>query len=220
MDAEEKGEYSLKRLLTFIILFLIVLSSISCTKVNLSKTTPKTLSSQPDGPLKLNEAEGTTGNILTAPDNPTEEPSMLTMIKDAENYPATYPKFSVTSNNINIPWIRSDANYTGKPGGRVGNTAFGADEYIADQALKATDLKPGSIVRLDAEEVSGLDKPECKVSIFDKTKKSDQLVLYPSTQSQLIAPKEAGKYLFLCDVNWGKGDNEITYWFKINISAN
>jgi hypothetical protein len=33
----------------------------------------------------------------------------------------------------------------------------------------------------------------------------------------MIAPKEVGEYLFLCVVDWGKGENNIAYWFKINV---
>jgi hypothetical protein len=210
----------MKKILTFISLFLILIISVSCAaqKTSTNKTTAN-LSSQPDEHLKV-KAESPTENIVTPPDNPTEEPSLASMIKDAEDYPAWYPRFSITSNNTNISWIRSDTNYTGKPGGRVGNTSFGADDFIADHALKATNLKPGAIVELHADEVSGLDQPKYKVFIYDNTKKSDKLVSYPLTKNQVAVPKKVGKYLFLCRVDWGKGDNEITYWFKINIAAN
>ena len=91
------------------------------------------------------------------------------------------------------------------------------DEGIALQVLKATDLKSNSVINIKAEEVSGLDKPKYKIYLLNKKMNGNQLVLYPLTENQMIAPKEVGEYLFLCVVDWGKGENNIAYWFKINV---
>ena len=77
-------------------------------------------------------------------------------------------------------------------------------------------MKTGAVIKLKAAEVAGLDKPQYKIYLFDKAGKSGRLT---SSQNQMAAPKEAGEYLFYCDVNWGEGDNEIVYWFKINIPS-
>lgn len=207
----------MKKIFTCVIMFIVVFSSVSCTtqKNNTDTNTPA-LSSSADMQSK---GEDSTASIVKPPDNPSLEPSVAEMIKNAQDYPPNYPKFSVTSNDIDISWIRTDANYTGIPGGKVENTNFGADDYVADQALKATDLKPGAIIELHAAEVSGLDHPKYKVFIYDNTNKDDPLVSYPVTKNQMNIPNKAGKYLFLCNVDWGKGDNEIGYWFKINVVA-
>lgn len=149
---------------------------------------------------------------------PTQIPSELAaMTKEAEKYPSNFPKFTVVCKDKSIQWIRGDSNYTGKLGGKVGNTSFGADEVIAEAALKATEVEPGTVITAKADEVVGLDKPKCKFLLFDKNKNGDKFVAYPSTNNQITVPQKEEEYLFVCDVNWGKGDNEITYLFKVKV---
>ena len=37
------------------------------------------------------------------------------------------------------------------------------------------------------------------------------------TQTNIVLTKKEEEYLFVCDVDWGNGDNEITYLFKLNV---
>ena len=130
------------------------------------------------------------------------------------DYPSTYPKFEITYENKSVDWIRGDANFTGKAGGVVGNTNFGADENVAGK-LMATKVMPGSIIKLKADEVEGLDKPEYEIFLYDKSTKNNLKSI--SGQNEFSAPNQTGEYLFLANVNWGKGDNSISYWFKIKV---
>lgn len=131
------------------------------------------------------------------------------------DYPSLYPKFEVICGEKQINWVRGDGNFTGSPTVAIGNTNFGADKNIASK-LKATKIKPGSIISVKADEVQGLDKPTYKVIIFDKVKKYNS-DLYSDT-NEFAAPSEEGIYLFYVTIDWGIGDNEISYWFKAEVS--
>ena len=175
-------------------------------------------------PVDIKESAGNSDKTVNQ-DKQTD-PELDRMLKSVKDYPSTYPSFVISCEDKNISWLRGDANYTGKPNGQVGNTSFGADNNLADKALNAEDVKPGSVIELQAGDVQGLNKPAYNILLFDKSRKVDQLVSYPSNNNQntipgkvrITVPNKAGEYLFLCDVNWGNGNNEITYWFKVKVS--
>lgn len=211
-----RGRYILKRAFILVTLFLSLIITVACTpeKVN-PYNTPSVSSSQSEVKAKENAAYPTENTKIA---DTAEQQNIEIIKKDTEDYLERYPEFSITCNDNPITWIRGDANYIGKADVLLGNTDFGADDQVASQVLKGTVLKPSSIVELKADEVAGLDKPRYKVFLFDKSKKDNQLNPYPLTENRFVVPKKAGEYLFLCNADWGKGNNEITYWIKILIT--
>ncbi len=199
-------------------------------KDNSAKTTLQPESTKSNGSdivQKQVDVKESTGNSdKTVNQDKQTDPELDRMLKSVKDYPSTYPSFVISCEGKNISWLRGDANYTGKPNGKVGNTSFGADNNLADKALNAEDVKPGSVIELQVGDVQGLNKPAYNILLFDKSRKVDQLVSYPSNNNQntipgkarITVPNKAGEYLFLCDVNWGNGNNEITYWFKVKVS--
>jgi hypothetical protein len=35
----------------------------------------------------------------------------------------------------------------------------------------------------------------------------------------MLLPEETGEYIFILSVDWGNGDNNILYWFKVFVAA-
>ena len=64
----------------------------------------------------------------------------------------TYPKLLITYDDKQINGLLGFANYTGKVNGMVGNSNFGASEKEV-QDLAALQVKPNSIIKINAEEV-------------------------------------------------------------------
>ena len=123
-----------------------------------------------------------------------------------------YPKLFITYDDKQIDGLLGFANYTGKVNGMVGNSNFGASEKEV-QDLLALQVKPTSIIKIKAEEVKGLDKATYKVSIYDK----DKAIPISINKAEIMVPAEEGEYLYDVFVDWGKGDNNISYWFKIKV---
>lgn len=130
------------------------------------------------------------------------------------DYPPLYPKLEITDGSNPVEWVRGDANYTGDPYVVLGNTNFGADGNVA-RSLKGTTVRPGTTIKFTAAEVKGLDKPKYEVRLFNR---DDMLVEYPTNQNVMTAPEKEGEYIFVLNVDWIKGDNSISYWFKLNVS--
>ena len=94
----------------------------------------------------------------------------------------------------------------------MGNSNFGASEKEV-QDLVPLHVKPNSIIKIKAEEIKGLDKARYKVSIYDKDKAIPVLI----NKTEIMVPVEEGEYLYDVFVDWGKGDNNISYWVKIKV---
>lgn len=222
-------------LLTTLFMGCSSLTAPAATNNNTQKDNLTTTVLQPEGTKSSSSStvqkpadtkESVSNSAKTENQDKQADPELDRMLKSVRDYPSDYPSFTVSCEGKNISWIKGDANYTGKPHGQVGNTNFGADNNLADKALNAEDVKPGSVIELQAGDVQGLNKPAYNILLFDKSRKVDQLVSYPSNNNEntipgkarITVPNKAGEYLFLCDVNWGNGNNEITYWFKVKVS--
>ncbi len=149
------------------------------------------------------------------------------MIAQLKDYPALYPAFVITCGTTKLFWIRGDANFVPDQNVLIGNTNFGADAEVADQALEAAEVAPGAVINLSADEVSGLQAPQFKISemdIINITASDEGMRDYPSQNGQLTAPGKPGTYLFSCLVSWpgdAHGDTDtITYWFKVQVKSN
>lgn len=80
-----------------------------------------------------------------------------------------YPKLFITYGDNQIEGLLGFANYTGKVNGRVGNSNFGAiEKQVKD--LSALQVRPNSIIEINAEEVKGLNKATYTVSLYDGDK--------------------------------------------------
>ncbi|MCW2279279.1 hypothetical protein, partial [Heliophilum fasciatum] len=117
-------------------------------------------------------------------------------------------------------WLRGSANYTGVPGGKVGNTCFGGGDSVNEvMALEPAEVKSGSQVDVEADIVKNLDIPRYHLSIV---KYSDceltSVEDYPMSKSGFVVPKTPGLYFFFIEVDWGKGDNSVGYNFKLKVT--
>lgn len=128
-------------------------------------------------------------------------------------YPSTWPKVEIFNDNQRIYWDRGDANFTGRAGGIIGNTCFGMNEEWVD-ILKANIVKPKSQLVFKAAEVPGLDTPRYTLQQLNQ---DNIYTPYSVQQNTMLVPKEAGEYIFILSVDWGKGDNNILYWFKLKV---
>ncbi|NLX02939.1 MAG: DUF3784 domain-containing protein [Syntrophomonadaceae bacterium] len=152
-------------------------------------------------------AVGTSTGQLT-PDSPE-------ISTDDFGYPPNYPKFEIRYGNRLLSWSRGDSNFTGKPGGIIGNTMFGMNEEHTD-LLKPNTVKPESELVLVAAAVPGLNNPEYKLHTLNK---DNLLSPYPLNKNTMLAPKEEGEYIFVLWVDWGNGDNSIVYFFKLKVDS-
>lgn len=134
-------------------------------------------------------------------------------LSDRFQYSSTYPNLEIVCDKNKINWIRGDANYTGKAGGKIGNTTFGLPVEQTDK-LTPNIVKPESELIFNADEVQGLNKPEFELQLLNKNKTS---FAYPLTENTMIVPKEEGEYIFFLEIDWGNGDNAIYYWFKLKV---
>jgi len=141
-------------------------------------------------------------------------PLALGDISDEFQYPSTWPKFEILYGDKPLSWVMGDSNFTGKAGGRVGNTCFGMNEEHAHK-LEPNMVKAGSELLFKADEIPGLNEPQYKLQILNQDKSYSP---YPLNQNKLLAPKEEGEYIFIISVDWGNGNNNILYWFKLKVT--
>lgn len=130
-------------------------------------------------------------------------------------YPPNWPKVEILNDNHRIYWDTGDANFTGQPGGIIGNTCFGMNEEWID-ILRTNIVRPGSQIEFKPAEVPGLDTPILKLQRLNQDNTTS---VYPLSQNTMPVPKEEGEYIFILSVDWGKGDNNILYWFKLKVSS-
>ncbi len=148
----------------------------------------------------------------TSTSQPTQDLPQIS-IEDFD-YPADYPKFEIRCDSQQLSWLKGDSNFTGKPGGIIGNTMFGMNGEHTN-LLEPNIVKPESELVFAAGAVPGLNNPEYKLHILDK----DNLVsTYPLNKNTMLAPKEDGEYVLILSVDWGNGDNSISYWFKLKVN--
>jgi len=126
-----------------------------------------------------------------------------------------YPKLLITYNDKQINGLLGFANYTGKVNGRVGNSNFGASEKEV-QDLVALKVKPNSIIKIKVEDVKRLNKATYKVTRHDAIYDTGEEISILINKDEIMVPTEEGEYLYDVFVDWGKGDNNISYWLKIN----
>ncbi|GAB6180519.1 hypothetical protein JCM14036_18380 [Desulfotomaculum defluvii] len=143
----------------------------------------------------------------------TQEVSTNLIDPETLNYPSYYPKLIISCASMNVPWIRGDANFTGKVNGVIGNTAFGLEERKT-KLMETTDLKPNSLIEFNAEEVKNLEKPKYKAFLLNSDYELNEL---PINKNSIAIPSEEGVYVYNLLVDWGKGDNTISYWFKVKV---
>lgn len=130
-------------------------------------------------------------------------------------YPSTYPKFEIKYANQTLSWLKGDSSFTGEPGGIIGNTMFGMNEEHTD-FLEANIVKPGSELVFAAGEVPGLNPPAFKLHALGD---NHSLSTYPLNRNIIQVPQKDGGYIFMLNVDWGNGDNEISYWFKVRVNS-
>lgn len=123
-----------------------------------------------------------------------------------------YPKLFITYNDKQREGLLGFANYTGKVNGRVGNSNFGASEKEV-QDLVALQVKPNSTIKIKAEEVKGLNKATYNVTKYD----IDKEIPISINKNEIMVPVEEGECLYDVFVDWGKGDNNVSYWVKIKV---
>ncbi len=134
---------------------------------------------------------------------------------DEFKYPADWPDLEIKCNSNELNWLMGDSNYSGKEGGQVGNTYFGMnDEHVT--LLKENAVKPEAIILFEPDEVKGLNKPSLELKMLNQ---DNSISAYPLNQNSMQAPKEVGEYIFILSVDWGNGDNNILYWFKLGVRA-
>ncbi|RYD05547.1 hypothetical protein N752_09380 [Desulforamulus aquiferis] len=129
------------------------------------------------------------------------------------NYPETWPNLVISCLSKNIPWVRGDANFTGQVNGVIGNTNFGYDESKAI-LIKPTEVKANTVLSFNADNVKGLDSPKYFVWLLNSDNK---LIPYTIEEDSITIPHDEGEYLYHLLVDWGKGDNTISYWFKVKV---
>ncbi len=152
-------------------------------------------------------------NMYASSQQTEYEKAISGYITSSENIKDKYPKIYISSNNKPIEWAKGHSNYTGKPYGDIGNTSFEDSEGI--ERLKPTVVKPNAIIEFKAEEVEELDKPRYKVMLRDGMNHT----LYEINKNTIRVPSREDIYTFNINVDWGKGDNEIWYVFKVKVEG-
>lgn len=127
-----------------------------------------------------------------------------------------YPKLLITYDDKQLNGLLGFANYTGKVNGMTGNSNFGASENEV-QELVALQVKPNSIIKIKAEEVKPLNKAIYKVTRYNTIHDTGEAIPSSINNDEIMAPVEEGEYLYDVFVDWGKGDNNISYWVKIKV---
>ena len=94
---------------------------------------------------------------------------------DDFDYPPDYPKFEIRCDNQQLSWLKGDSNFTGKPGGIIGNTMFGINEEHTN-FLMPNLVKPESELVFTAAAVPELNKSEYNWHTLDK---HNSLLSYP-----------------------------------------
>jgi hypothetical protein len=146
---------------------------------------------------------------ITTDDSPTD------ISIDHFEYPSTWPKLEILHDDKQLLWVRGDSNFTGEPGGVIGNTMFGMNEGHVDKMI-SNPVEPGSELIFVAAEVPGLNKPVFEMQIMNP---DNTFSPYPINQNTMLLPEETGEYIFILSVDWGNGDNNILYWFKVLVAA-
>ncbi|MDD4627114.1 MAG: DUF3784 domain-containing protein [Syntrophomonas sp.] len=161
--------------------------------------------------VERSREEGT--SVAADTDQPTRSLNEISI--DDFDYPPDYPKFEIRYDKQQLSWLKGDSNFTGKPGGIIGNTMFGMNEELAD-FLEPNIVKPESELIFTAAAVPGLNNPEYKLRMLDKDNSSS---IYSLNKNTMLAPKEGGEYIFILWVDWGNGDNSMDYWFKLKVNS-
>ena len=86
---------------------------------------------------------------------------------DDFGYPSDYPRFEIRCDNQQLSWLKGDSNFTGKPGGIIGNTMFGMNDEHTN-LLEPNIVKPESELAFTAAAVPGLNNPKYKLHMLDK----------------------------------------------------
>lgn len=128
-------------------------------------------------------------------------------------YPEGWPKLVITCDQEELQWLMGDANYTGRAGGQVGNSYFGMNEEHVS-VLPVNVVKSAATIEFAADEVPGLNKPNYYLQILSP---ENAYTTYPLQQNSMTVPKETGEYVLILQVDWGNGDNNINYWFKLSV---
>ncbi len=152
-------------------------------------------------------------NIYASSEQTEYEKAICGYITPSEIIQNKYPKIDISCNNTPIEWAKGDSNYTGKPYGLIGNTCFGDDKEL--EALEPTIVEPNAIIEFKAEDVEGLNKPRYTVMIEG----DNNSLLYETNENIIRAPIEENVYTFNINVDWGNGDNEIWYVFKVKVEG-
>lgn len=126
-------------------------------------------------------------------------------------YPSGWPQLEISCGDKIIPWVRGDSNFTGKVNGIIWSTLFGYDEIRAE-TINPVEIKVNEVIKFNADQVKGLNKPQYSIWLLNKNKKRDT---FPIKENSITVPEE-GEYIFNLFVDWGKGDNNISYWFKVD----
>ena len=144
----------------------------------------------------------------------TLEESPTDISIDHFEYPSTWPNLEILYGNKQLSWVRGDSNFTGEPGGVIGNTLFGMNEEHVDK-MNSDTVEPGAELIFIADVVKGLNKPVFELQIMNQ---NNTFSPYPINQNTMFVPKKAGEYIFILSVDWGNGDNNILYWFKVLVT--
>lgn len=134
-----------------------------------------------------------------------------TALGESFGYPSTWPKLEILYGDKQLSWIRGDSNFTGEPGGVIGNTMFGMNEEHLEQ-MPTNPVEAGAELCFMADEVPGLNQPVFQMQILNQ---NGTFSSYPINQNTILLPEKTGEYIFILSADWGNGDNNILYWFKV-----
>ena len=154
-----------------------------------------------------------TSDVAADPNQPTQNLHAISI--DDFEYPPDYPKLEIRSDHRQLSWVKGDSNFTGEPGGIIGNTMFGMNEEHTD-LLEPNIVKPESELVFAAAAIPGLNNPEYELYLLDE---NNSPAIYPLNKNTMLAPKEDGEYVFILRADWGNGDNSIDYWFKLRVNG-
>lgn len=123
------------------------------------------------------------------------------------------PKVHITYENKPIEWLQGDATFTSEVNGVSNINYFGAKREDALKLYTVT-VKTYSTLNITADAIQGLSKPKISAMLYNNKGEITSYKLLKN--NSLNFDVQDREYVWMLYVDWGKGENNSIYWFKIN----
>lgn len=132
------------------------------------------------------------------------------------NLGKSLPKVYISDGEKSIGWLQGDATFQTKTNKGTEFTYHGANRKEALK-LPGVRIKDYSIVTITADSIDGLHTPKISAMLYNAQGKIVNYTLFDKKYGLSMDFSIAGKYLWMVYVDWGKGNNNSIYWFKLNV---